>query len=74
MLCNLRAEMARRNISNNDLAMTIGKTDRSIRDKIRGLYEFSLPEAALIRNRYFPGMSLEYLFAEALDENDPNAR
>lgn len=27
MLCNLRAEMARRNISNNDLAMTIGKTE-----------------------------------------------
>lgn len=65
MLSNLRAEMIRYNVSIAKIAQVIGKTDRSVRDKVNGKYEFSVPEAGLIRDTFFPGMSLEYLFAKS---------
>lgn len=63
MLLNLRAEMARYGISAEDLARVTKKTPRSIRDKISGKRDFTLPEGAAIRDAFFPGMSLEYLFS-----------
>lgn len=62
MLCNLKAEMARRSISILDIAKEIGRTDRSVREKISGRTQFSMPEAAMVRDKFFPGYSLEYLF------------
>lgn len=62
MLSNLRAEMARYGVSVSDIATVTGKTDRSVRDKINGKRDFTLPESAAIRDSFFPGMSLEYLF------------
>lgn len=68
MLDNLRAEMARYGVSALDLAKVTGKTDRSIRDKISGKRDFTLPESAAIRDSFFPGLSLEYLFAVTEEE------
>lgn len=65
MLSNLRAEMARFNVSPADIAKEIGKSDRCVRDKISGKTDVSVPEAMGIRDRFFPGLSLEYLFARA---------
>ena len=65
MLNNLRAEMARTNISATDLAKTINKSDRAVRDKIRGLHEFTVSEVVAIRDAHFPACSLEYLFASS---------
>lgn len=62
LLCNLKAEMARRSISILDIAKEIGRTDRSVREKINGRTQFSVPEAATVRDKFFPGFSLEYLF------------
>ena len=62
MLCNLKAEMARRSISILDIAKEVGRTDRSVREKISGRTQFSMPEAAMVRDKFFPGYSLEYLF------------
>lgn len=62
LLCNLKAEMARRSISILDIAKEIGRTDRSVREKISGRTQFSMPEAAMVRDKFFPGYSLEYLF------------
>lgn len=74
MLRNLLAEMARREVSINDLAKAIGKSERSVRDKVKGKYEFSVPEAKAIRDSYFAGMSLEYLFTPASAKpNDQSA-
>ena len=63
MLDNLRAEMTRHGITASDIARVVGKTDRSIRDKISEKRDFTLPESAAIRDELFPGLSLEYLFA-----------
>lgn len=65
MLVNLRAEMARYGISAADLASVTGKTERSIRDKISGKRDFTLPESAVIRDTFFPGLKLEYLFSRS---------
>lgn len=62
MLNNLRAEMARQNVSATELARVMNKSDRSVRDKIREKYEFTLSECMAIRDTFFPSCSLEYLF------------
>lgn len=69
MLCNLKAEMARRSISILDIAKEIGRTDRSVREKISGRTQFSVPDATAIRDKFFPGFSLEYLFTNECSDN-----
>lgn len=64
---NLKAEMSRSNISFCDLARAIEKTERCVRDKASGRAAFTFPEALKIRDTYFSGMSLEYLFAGLCD-------
>lgn len=64
MLRNLRAEMERNRVSICDIQNVINKSLRSTRDKINGKYDFTLPEAISIRNILFPGMRIEYLFAD----------
>lgn len=64
MLNNLKAEMVRNGVSAMAIADAIGRTSRTVRDKIIGRCEFYISEAIAIRARFFPGMSLEYLFAD----------
>ena len=66
---NLKAEMARFGVSNRDIHLAIGKSERSVRDKLSGGFGFSFDEALLIRDRFFTGLSLEYLFRR--DEKEP---
>lgn len=63
MLSNLRAEMTRHGVTAGDLARVTGRTDRCIRDKISEKRDFTFPEVLAIRDNLFPGLSLEYLFA-----------
>lgn len=65
MCLNLKAEMMKNNITLSDIARSIHKTDRSVRDKINGKGDFTWSEANSIRDDFFPGASLEYLFAQA---------
>lgn len=65
LLKNLSAEMARYGVSTNDIGMIIGKSERTARDKIKGQYQFSISESILIRDKLFPGLALEYLFANS---------
>ena len=65
MLKNLQAEMTRFGATNQDIGTAIGKAERTVRDKISGLYAFDFPEAVSIRDKFFPGMRLEYLFFDA---------
>ncbi len=69
MLRNLKAEMARHGIKTIDLQRAISKTDRCIRDKISGRAVFTLSEAMKIRDTYFKGLDLDYLFATSLDND-----
>lgn len=70
MLYNLRAEMARRNITSSDISRVVRKTDRSVRDKIKGKRDFTLTECTVIRDTFFPNLSLEYLFSKPKNEPD----
>lgn len=64
MYCNLSAEMARRGLAADDIARAIEKSGRTARDKLNGKYPFYFDEAVRIKERFFAGMDLEYLFAE----------
>ena len=65
MLQNLRAEMVRYGITTADLSHATNRTERSIRLKVAGKNAFTLPEGIAIRDAFFPGVSLEYLFAHS---------
>ena len=62
MLSNLIAEMARKNISNSDIASCIDCTERTVRNKIDETTAFTYSEAIKIRNTFFPNLETEYLF------------
>lgn len=62
MLRNLQAEMVRSNLNVIDLCQAIKKSERTTREKISGKSAFDFSEALTIRDTYFPGLRLEYLF------------
>ena len=61
----LRGEMVKANISIHDLALKIGITERSLRNKINGVTSFTWNEVLEIRGIVSPTMSLEELFKAA---------
>lgn len=62
MYRTLKAEMVRSDISVKQLAIRIGITERSLRNKINGKTEFLWSETLKIRKIVSPGMPLEDLF------------
>lgn len=58
----LKAEMVRANITVKQLAMKAGITERSLRNKINGVTEFTISESIKIKNILSIDMSLEELF------------
>lgn len=63
-MSNLAAEMARNGVSISDFQTVLGCTDKTVRNKMTGATEFSVGEAMKIRDTFFPGMRIEYLFAQ----------
>lgn len=61
MLPNLCAEMARAKITKADIARVIGKSPKTVYEKIK-TDSFLYKEAVLIRDNLFPDLSLNYLF------------
>jgi len=68
MFRNLKAEMARNNLKSLDIAGAIGITKESFNNKMSGKTEFTRADMVNIRNKFFPGMTLEYLF-EAVEKS-----
>lgn len=68
MYRNLEAEMAREGIKRKDLAEALGVRYATVIDKLKGRYSFTLDEAFIIRNKFFPHLNFEYLFER---EDDP---
>lgn len=60
---NLRAEMKRKGVSVADIRATLACSEKTARNKVNGRTEFGISQATLIRDIYFLGMRLEYLFA-----------
>ena len=63
MLANLKAEMARNQVTTEMIMRTLGRSEKTTRDKINGRRGLYMAEAVKIRDAFFPVMSLEYLFA-----------
>lgn len=61
---NLSAEMVRFGVSVSDLQNFLNCTDKTVRNKLSGTTEFSVREALGIRDAFFPGYRIEYLFAQ----------
>ena len=60
---NLVAEMARYGVRIADIQNLLNCSERTVRNKLNNERDFTIPEALKIRSTFFPGMSIEYLFA-----------
>lgn len=65
---NLKAELARRGISMEEVSKVLNIHRNSVANKINGETSFTVEEAFKIQNRYFPKMSMDYLFATEEDQ------
>ena len=59
----LRGEMAKRKISIENIASLLGIHRNSVANKLNGESSFSIEQAVLIQEAYFPDLSLRFLFA-----------
>ena len=59
---NLRAEMARRRITNEQVAEAVQVSPGTLSAKPNNPYRLLFREAAAIRDCFFPEMTLDYLF------------
>lgn len=64
MLKNLQAEMARKGLSNKDIASIIDRDEKTVLNKIRCTTEFTRKEMLLIKRKAFPKCTLDYLFED----------
>lgn len=62
---NLIAEMARYGFKVKDIQNVLGCSEKTVRNKINGVTEFTYREAETIKNKLFPELQLEYLFYQA---------
>ncbi len=62
-MSNLSAEMARYGVSFTDIQQLLGCSNKTVRNKVGGITEITVSEAMMIRDSFFPGMRIEYLFA-----------
>ncbi len=62
---NLNAEIRRYGLSNADLRRALGCSEKTVRNKLSGTTDFTINEAILLRDTFFPGMRLEYLYKQS---------
>jgi len=67
MYGNLKAEMARHEISQSDIARAINTTEKTAKNKLTGVTEFSFFETLKIRDSFFPNWDVEKLFSDEAD-------
>lgn len=68
---NLKAEMAKRNVTIEAIADYLGIHRNSVSYKINRGGSFSIEESMDIRKRFFPDLTLDYIFAK---ENKTHVR
>lgn len=62
-LNNLEMEMKSKGISRKDIAELLGLTYRTIHSRFNGASDWTFPECVKVRDTYFPGKDLEWLFS-----------
>lgn len=63
MYPNLNAEMARHSVAPKDIAEVLNVTIEGARNRLAGRTKLTTQEAEIIRDAYFPGMTIDYLFS-----------
>lgn len=58
----LEGEIAKRGMKKNAIASSLGICRKSLNNKLSGRQPFTWPEVNLIKERFFPDMTLEALF------------
>lgn len=71
MYPNLLSEMARKGIKKKDLKKVIGtKRNGTIYDKFNGKSYFTLDQAFLIQETFFPNHTVDYLFRKSANSTN----
>lgn len=65
---NLLAEMTRYGVGISQIRSVIDCSESTAKNKLYEKTAFSFPEALKIRDAFFPGFRLEYLFASDNDD------
>lgn len=73
MFSNLRAEMARENITIQDIAKVLNRSRETISSKLSGKSVLNLDEAFKINDTFFPKSDLRTLFSELIVKNEKSA-
>ena len=64
MPIRLIGEMKRRGIKQKDIALLLNRTSNSVRMKLKSIRPFTSLEMFLIRDSFFPDLTLDELFKE----------
>ena len=67
---NLKAELARKGVSMEEVSKALEIHRNSVANKINGDTPFTVEEAFKIQKRYFPKLSLDYLFATDVTDKE----
>ena len=59
---HLRMRMERESLTVRDLAEAAGIAERGIRDRLRGVHQWTLDEAMAVRRTLFPDETVDSLF------------
>lgn len=73
MYMNLKAEMARKGITNEQLANGIGINPATMSAKLNIAGRMHLDEAKCLRDKFFPGMTMDYLFGDVQPADPPKS-
>lgn len=65
---NLRAEMARKGITQKQMAAALGMSEVNFNGKLNGRTRITVDEAKRIRNTFFSDNTLDYLFYSDIDD------
>lgn len=60
---NLSAEMRRFGVEERDVAVTLGKSDKTVRNYLSGRTPIKQSQCVAIRDTHFSGMTTDYLFS-----------
>ncbi len=62
---NLKAEVIRHRLTFKQISATLGISEKSLRNKIRGNTDFQWEEIKTIHNTFFPEIDKDVLFARS---------
>ncbi|RED54768.1 XRE family transcriptional regulator [Cohnella lupini] len=69
MYPNLAAEMARKKLKQQDIAVVLNVRSATVSNKLTGKSPLLIDEAFGIQSSLFPDLSLEYLFKRQADQH-----